>query len=376
MDSATPEMHTVPHSLPTPADASIQSVTVAATPRIGGTQHTDHGRLMARLRRSLRPEPGYRRLSLYVRVVLVNAAVLAVATVLLAVTPVTVSFPVAAGEGVVLGLGLLAIFVSNALLLRMSFQPLVRLVQAMELTDLLQPGRRLTLSGGSEVRQVITGFNQMLDRLERERQESNRRAIDTREAERRRIGQELHDEIGQRLTGILLQLERTIVHAPADATRAELVEVQSLARSTLDEVGRIAWHLRPGILDDLGLVPALNALLDGLPEDTRRRVQIEAEPIPSLPPETELAVYRITQEALTNALRHAEASRVRIELARRSGRLHLVVSDDGRGFDRSGGEGPGLRGMRERALLVGGDLRIETADGDGTTIRLELDGEG
>jgi two-component system sensor histidine kinase UhpB len=346
-------------------------VTISASATTGGAQESRDSRSIARLVRALRPEPGYRRLSLYLRVVLVNAAVLATATLLLALTPVTVSFPLRAREGIVLGLGLLVIVIGNALLLRMSFQPLAKVVHAMERADLLQPGRRLTLSGGSEVRQVIHAFNGMLDRLEGERQQSNRRAIETREGERRRIGQELHDEIGQRLTGILLQLEGAIVHA-SPPTRAELVGVQHLARSTLDEIGRIAWQLRPGILDDLGLVPALEALVDGLPDDVRRCVQLHAERPPSLRPEVELALYRIAQEALTNALRHAQATRVRIDLSARDGSICLVVGDNGRGFSVSDGEGPGLRGMRERALLIGARLEFDTLPGAGTRVRLDL----
>jgi two-component system sensor histidine kinase UhpB len=219
---------------------------------------------------------------------------------------------------------------------------------------------------------VIDAFNQMLDRLERERQESNQRAIRTREGERRRIGQELHDEIGQRLTGILLQLERTIAHASAD-TRAELTEVQDLARSTLDEIGRIAWQLRPGILDDLGLVAALEALVDGLPTEARERVQVRIDhAVPPFDPEAELTVYRIAQEGLTNALRHAQAGRILLDLSAQADRVRLTVSDDGRGLSPTDAEGPGLRGMRERALLIGAKLRIESAANAGVMIELDL----
>jgi two-component system sensor histidine kinase UhpB len=328
--------------------------------------------VLTRLRRFLRPEPGYRRLSLYMRVVLINAGVLALATVLLAITPATVPYPVAVGDAVVLALGVLLIVVTNAFLLRVSFRPLARLVHAMETIDLLQPGSRLKLSGGAELRQVIWGFNQMLDRLEQERQESTRRAIGTREGERRRIGQELHDEIGQRLTGILLQLERTIAHAP-EATREELGAVQELARSTLDEVGRLAWQLRPGILDDLGLVAALEALAEGLPPEARERVQLRVDrTVPQLDLDDELAIYRIAQEGVTNALRHAHANRIRVDLSRQRDRIRLVVTDDGPGLDATKPEGPGLRGIRERALLIGAELRIESTPSAGVLIQLDL----
>jgi two-component system sensor histidine kinase UhpB len=321
--------------------------------------------------RLVRPEPGYRRLSLYLRVVLINTAVLATATLILAVTPATVSFPLAIREAIVLGLGVLVILIANASLLRISFRPLGRLVHAMKTIDLLQPGGRLTISGGVEVRRVIEGFNQMLERLELERQESNRRALGTREGERRRIGQELHDEIGQRLTGVLLQLERTIAHAPR-SIRDELAPTQDLARSTLDEVGRIAWQLRPGILDDLGLAAAVLALADGLPEDVGARVQIQVDrSVPQLDPDVELAVYRVAQEGLTNALRHSSARGILVHLAAHGDGIRVTVSDDGEGFAPTDDEGPGLRGMRERALLIGAKLEIDSAATGGVTLRLE-----
>jgi two-component system, NarL family, sensor histidine kinase UhpB len=366
-------MRIATHGRDRPVGPRINAVSVGA--RIEKIErHAPPDRPLVRLRRRLRPEPGYRRLPLYLRVVLINAGVLAVATTVFVLTPATVSFPLAVGEAVVLALGVLLIVLADAFLLRITFQPLDRLVQAMRTIDLLQPGSRLGISGGVEVRQVIEGFNQMLDRLERERQASNRRAINTREGEQRRIGQELHDEIGQRLTGILLQLERTIGHLPPDARR-ELTEVQDLTRSTLDEVGRIAWQLRPGILDDLGLVAAVQALTDGFPAETRERIRLRIDrTVPQLDPETELAVYRIAQEALTNALRHSRAQHITLDLSGQSGSMRLLVADDGRGLRATDEEGPGLRGMRERALLIGAEFRIESATNAGVLVELDVHG--
>jgi two-component system, NarL family, sensor histidine kinase UhpB len=320
-----------------------------------------------------RREPGYRRLSLYTRVVLINALVLAVAAGLLVLTPATVSFPVGVQEAIVLVLGLAAIVIANAYLLRISFKPLARLVELMRTIDLLQPGQRLEVSGGAEVRQVIGTFNAMLAGLERERQESNRRAITAREAESRRIGQELHDEIGQRLTGVLLQLQRALEPARSERTQAHLVEAQELVRSTIDEVGKIAWQLRPGILDDLGLVKAITALKDDLEERTDTSIELRVKgTISSLGSDRDLAIYRIAQESLTNALRHAHAARVELELARHNGGVRLRVTDHGRGLPASHAEGPGIRGMRERALLAGADLRIESEAGEGVSVTLDV----
>jgi two-component system sensor histidine kinase UhpB len=320
----------------------------------------------------VRPEPGYRRLSLYARVLFVNAGVLVVATAALVFTPATVSFPLGVEEAVVLLIGLAAMVVANAALLRVSFAPLARLVRVMRTIDLLRPGQRIQVSGGVEVRQVIGTFNEMLERLERERQASAHRVLSAQEAERRRIGRELHDEIGQRLTGILLHLQRTVAGAPA-GMRAELVEAQELARSTLDEVGRLAWQLRPGILDDLGLERALEALAETLEERAPVRVDAHLEMGCAIPdPEAELAVYRIAQESLTNVARHARAARVELELLGDERVLSLSIVDDGCGLSDLATEGSGIRGMRERAVALGAELAIGSSAQGGVAVQLSI----
>ena len=327
------------------------------------------------LRALLRPEPGYRRLSLYTRVVLINSAVLGTALILLALTPATVSFPLALREAIVLALGLVVIVVANTFLIKVSFRPLARLVRLMREVDLLQPGQRVRTSGGPEVRQLIRTFNEMVERLERERLESNYRTISAREVERRRIAQELHDEIGQRLTGLLLQLGRALQDLPPER-RAELLQTQELARSTLDEVGRLAWQLRPGILDDLGLAKALEALASDLDQLGGAQVRLHLrQPLPPLDANAELAVYRIAQEATTNAVRHARATEVAVTLTTCDPVVILEVRDDGEGLDGTE-EGPGLRGMRERALFVRGALTIESRPGAGTTVMLKIPRNG
>jgi two-component system, NarL family, sensor histidine kinase UhpB len=313
-----------------------------------------------------------RRLSLYARVVAVNAAVLAVAAALLASTPVTVSFPVAFDEGLILAAGVAVMVVANALLLRGSFRALTGLVQRMETLDLLQPRQRLPLRGGRETRTLIETFNGMLERLELERRASTRRTLSALEGERRRIGQELHDEIGQRLTGILLQLGRAAAEAP-EPLRERLDGVQDQARAALDEVGALAWQLRPGILDDLGLLSALRALAQTFQDHAGARLNLAVPAhVDPIAPEVELAIYRIAQEGLNNALRHAGAQTIELELRLDGDGLLLVVTDDGRGIAGDEGEGPGIRGMRERALLIGGDLRIDSPYGQGTRVRLDV----
>jgi two-component system sensor histidine kinase UhpB len=304
----------------------------------------------------------------------VNGVVLLGATAVLSLTPAYVPPPFSVGDVVVILVGLGAMIVANGVLLGLSFLPLRRLVGLMSTVDLLQP-QRLPATGSSEVRSLIETFNEMLDRLEAERQTSTRRVLMTQEQERRRIGQELHDEIGQRLTGVLLQLNQVVTAAPANL-RANLREVQDAARAALDEVGRIAWQLRPGVLDDLGLVPALDALVMTFEEQTgvvvSRRIE---EDLRELAPEVELAVYRIAQESLTNIARHAEASAADLHFEQHDGTLRLRITDNGRGLTTAEHAGSGIRGMRERALLIGARLQVESAPGKGVSVCLHVAGK-
>jgi two-component system, NarL family, sensor histidine kinase UhpB len=314
-----------------------------------------------------------RRTSLYVRVVLINAAIVGAATVVLVVSPATVGYPISLTEAVVLVAGVACVIFANALVLRLSFASLARTVARMETVDLLRPQERLQLTGGPETRAVAAGLNQMLARLETERRESSRRTLAAVEGERRRIALELHDEIGQRLTGMLLQLGDLVPDAPADL-HGRITAVQEGARATIDEVGSLAWQLRPGILDDLGLVRALEALVESY-EERRPDVRVQTSPtgqLPPLAPEVELAVYRIAQEAITNAVRHAGADTVVLAIDVGGRRLSLRVGDDGTGIAADRSEDAGIRGMRERALAIGATLTIESARAAGTTVALEL----
>jgi two-component system sensor histidine kinase UhpB len=310
--------------------------------------------------------------SLYLRVVLVNAGVLAVAAAILALTPATISSPVALSEGVILACGVVVIVVANAILLRTSFRGLEGLVQRMETLDVLQPRERLPVLGGRETRTLIEAFNRMLERLELERRLSTRRTLSALEGERRRIGQELHDEIGQRLTGILLQLGRASAEV-SEPLRGRIASVQDETRAALDEVGALAWQLRPGILDDLGLLSSLHALVQTLQEHSEARIRaVLPDRLEPMAPEVELAIYRIAQEGLNNALRHAGAQTIELELGVEDDELRLVVADDGRGMAGDESEGPGIRGMRERSLLIGGRLRIDSPWGRGVRVRLDV----
>ena len=305
------------------------------------------------------------------RIFLVNSVILAAATVALAFSPATVSFPIALAEGIVLTLGLIAILLVNLLLVRRSFAPLERLTRLMRSVDLLRPGQRVEVTGPEEVRELAAVFNDMLARLERERHESGWDALKAQEEERKRVAQELHDEIGQALTAVMLQIGRLAKKAPAELSD-ELHEALETTRASLDDVRRIAKQLRPEALDDLGLVPALNALVATFADRTGLRISARLpQDLPALGAEAELVIFRVAQESLTNAARHAETSRVELALECTAPEVVLRVRDYGRGLDGAA-LGSGIRGMRERALLVAGDLMIDSPANGGTEVTLTL----
>jgi signal transduction histidine kinase len=200
-----------------------------------------------------------------------------------------------------------------------------------------------------------------------------RRVVEAQELERRRLARELHDQTGQELTSVLLGL-KAVEEAKSDAERVEaLAAVREQVIETLHAVRRLAAELRPKALDDFGLVPALERLRDTFAEQTGMRVDLESQIRERLPTDVETALYRIVQEALTNVVKHAQATAVSIVLARKAGAVTALIEDDGRGFTPDGsGEGLGLLGMGERLALLGGKLKIESGPGAGTTIVAEV----
>jgi two-component system sensor histidine kinase UhpB len=217
----------------------------------------------------------------------------------------------------------------------------------------------------------VHGFNAMLERLEVERSTSTTRALQAQEAERQRIAQELHDEVGQSLTAVLLGLKQAIDLAPPEVA-AELQQVRETTRTSLEEVRRVSQRLRPGVLADLGLLDSLSSLASDFTARSGLRVERGFVPgLPELPSETELVVYRVAQEALTNVARHARARQVELGLTRRGEVLVLRVADDGVG-GVDGATGAGIQGMQERAQMVAGRLEVRPRDGGGTEVLLEV----
>jgi two-component system sensor histidine kinase UhpB len=312
-----------------------------------------------------------RRRSLFWRVFAVNVGLLGVVALLLLFSPVEIDAPIKRTQALIIVCGLAVTVIANAVLLRRVVQPLERLSQRMDTVDLLRPGQRLPVDRADEVGRVLAAFNRMLDRLERERQQSGRRVLAAQEAERVGIARDLHDEVGQLLTGALLQLNSIAETAPAH--RDDLDEARQAVRKALEEVRRISSELRPEMLEHLGLVSALTELSTTFAHVSGVEVERHFDrSLPTLAPDTDLAVYRIAQESLTNVARHAQAKRVTLALERGHDSVVLRVVDDGRGFAGAPEEHGGLRSMRERALLVGGALAIKDGRQGGVEVRLEV----
>lgn len=320
--------------------------------------------------------------ALYRRLFVINAAVFMLGTLVLALSPATVSAPVVFTEIPVLIVGLAVMLTANGWLVRRSLAPLAALSGLLDRVDPIRPGSRMTDGGGGDLTGLIRSYNAMLDRLESERAASTAQALAAQEGERGRIARELHDEIGQRLTAVLLGLKRAVDRAPA-GLREDLIVISDDVRSGLDDVRQVARRLRPGVLEDLGLRNALlsltsdHAAATGVPV----RTSIDAG-LPELGGEIELVLYRIAQESLTNTARHAGARRVELILQSVPpeppepsgppvpGEVRLRVRDDGNG--RVLTEGAGIRGMRERAMLIGATLRLDARPGVGTEVALTV----
>jgi two-component system sensor histidine kinase UhpB len=314
-----------------------------------------------------------RRITLLWQLIAINALLV---SAMIAAATVAAGFDLRAsserGQFVVLVLGAFGILLGNALIVRRRLQPLDRLIGTMEQTDLSPNAERAEVDSDSvEVARLNAAFNRMLDRLEIERREGSRAVLRAQEQERKRLAQDLHDEVNQALTAIMLRLQASIQEATPELRR-ELRETQRLASQAMEELLNLARELRPTALDDHGLLPALRGQVrdfadrTGIHADFRRRGDV-----PPLTDDQQLVIYRVTQESLSNVAQHAGARHVTVELSF-VGRTVLRIADDGCGVQGESNGGLGLTGMHERALLVGGDLDIHSANGRGTTVTLTM----
>jgi two-component system, NarL family, sensor histidine kinase UhpB len=265
----------------------------------------------------------------------------------------------------------------NILMLRRRFSPLEQLIEDIEAIDPAQPAAFEAPEpedATEEIDRLSASFRRLLSRIEAEQRRSGRLVLRAQEEERRRLARDLHDEVNQALTAILLRLEALRQDAP-EALGGQLEEVRQLVNQAMEELLKLARQLRPSALDDHGLVPAIEGQVRRFAQQTGVKASLETRGQPALlGPDQQIAVYRVAQEALSNVGQHADASSVNVELETSDDGVALTVRDDGRGFDpadrRNGGLG--LGGMAERARLVGGDLAIESQPGQGTALTLRI----
>jgi two-component system, NarL family, sensor histidine kinase UhpB len=326
---------------------------------------------------SVPERPGRRRyVPLLYRVAAVNALLLVVAVVVTIVVldPDRVSSFRVDTEGAAVIVGLLLVVAINVYLVRRVVGPVQTLTALARRVDLADHGERMPVSApASEAGELALTFNEMLARLEAERREATGRVLAGQEAERLRIAQELHDQVGQELTAVLLGLARVEARVPPEL-RDDVADVQRAVRGGLEDVRRIAIELRPEALDDLGLQSAIAVLCERFTERFGLHVQQRlGRQLPELSPDAELVVYRVAQEALTNVARHSGAREAELTLGPENGFLTHTVTDAGHGLPEGHVPGTGMRGMRERATLIGANLTI---DGDpvagGTRVRLDV----
>jgi two-component system sensor histidine kinase UhpB len=279
-------------------------------------------------------------------------------------------------QSLVLVAAILATVLVNGIVLRRRFAPLESIIDTMERVELSEPGVRSTApsADSEEVVRLNSAFNRMLERLELERRQSSEAVLRAQEAERARLARDLHDEANQSLTGVLLRL-RAIEHDAPEQLQPELRETAEAATMAMDELLRLARELRPSALDDHGLDAALRTQVQGFARQTDVDATLDISPdLGELGPDEQIVVYRVVQEALNNIAQHAAAQKVTVELRRADGRKMLRVTDDGRGFNDAATDTPGLgiTGMRERARLAGGRLRVRSRPGAGTVVELTL----
>ena len=236
----------------------------------------------------------------------------------------------------------------------------------------------------AQLTRLTLAFNHMADLLVEKQAkltEMSSRVIAAQEDERRRLSRELHDDAGQNLTSILLGLKRLETLGSLEEVRDKLPPLRGQLSAALDGMRSLAWRLRPSVLDDLGLAAAVRSSVAEFETVTPTKVRLDVEALEArIPGDSEIVLYRVFQEAMTNVARHAQAATARVSAARNDHILTLTIEDDGAGFapasNSLGERGIGLFGMAERLALIGGVLDIRSAPGQGTTIVAEIPIDG
>jgi two-component system sensor histidine kinase UhpB len=267
----------------------------------------------------------------------------------------------------------------NMILLRRRFSPLESLIARLEEIDPAQPTTQFVVPRTTveEVERLAITFRRLLRRIEEERRRSGRLVLRAQEEERRRLARDLHDEVNQALTAILLRLQALSEEAPPELAD-EIAELKTLVNQAMEELLRLARTLRPASLDDMGLIAAIEGQIARFSEQTGIQAVVHHEGAPeSITEDQQTVIYRVVQEALSNTAQHSGATFVAFELRIfPSHGVELRVRDNGVGFDAGAGspsdEGIGLSGMAERARLVGGELTVTSSPGSGTRVRLYI----
>jgi two-component system, NarL family, sensor histidine kinase UhpB len=280
--------------------------------------------------------------------------------------------------GAIVVSALLLLFV-NLILLRRRFSPLETLIARLEEVDPAQPNTQFVPPSTSveEVERLAITFRRLLDRIEDERRRSGRLVLRAQEEERRRLARDLHDEVNQALTAILLRLQALSESAPPELA-GEIAELKTLVNQAMTELLRLARQLRPASLDDMGLIAAIESQISRFSQQTGIHAALHHEgAAEAINEDQQTVIYRVVQEALSNTAQHSDATIVDFDLrVVPSHGVELHVRDNGRGFEpgrgADGDSGIGLAGMAERARLVGGELTVTSSPGSGTRVRLYI----
>jgi two-component system sensor histidine kinase UhpB len=277
-----------------------------------------------------------------------------------------------------IAISIVLLLIVNMILLRRRFSPLETLIARLEEIDPAQPTSQFVIprTNVEEVERLAIAFRRLLKRIEDERRRSGRLVLRAQEEERRRLARDLHDEVNQALTAILLRLQALSEEAP-EALAPQIAALKTLVNQAMEELLRLARQLRPASLDDLGLIAAIEGQLARFSEQTGIQTALHSEGTPeAITEDQQTVIYRVVQEALSNTAQHSGATYVDFELrVFPSHGVELRVRDNGKGFDpvnQAEGGGIGLSGMAERARLVGGELTVTSSPGTGTRVRLYI----
>lgn len=323
-------------------------------------------------------------LPVFYRVLIANSAIIFIgATVGTWLATHLHNSPLATGGLIIfITVGWLVSVAMNFVLLQIAFRPLMELGKVMSRVQAGERSQRALLMGDPQADQLASTFNIMLETIDKSERQRATLILNAQEEERKRVARELHDETSQVLTSLLISLAILEESITSETARSRITETRQLAHQTLRAIRSLSLDLRPSALDDLGLLPALRWYIKEYQQKFSIDIEFQSSGLKErLPTEMETALYRIVQEALTNAARHGQASQVRVTLIDDGQIIRTTIADNGKGFDSdklqkvpgAGQErGWGLVGMHERANLLGGTLEISSQAGKGTTIRASI----